>query len=120
MTARDFPQRREKYMRQPMPRRLGNLASNLNRIATYSDGSFSKESIFELVRESQYFAEWTAEGASLELTQSIVDMQRQLAKWKLHWDEVWQDENRKSQMQKQAKAWSDHIIEHSGLLEEKV
>lgn len=33
--------RREKYMRQPLPRRLGNLASNLNRIATYSNGSFS-------------------------------------------------------------------------------
>jgi hypothetical protein len=118
MTA-NLEHRREKYLRQPMPRRLGNLASNLNRISSYSNGSFSKENIYELIRESQHFAEWTVEGASLELTLSIVDMQRQLAKWKLHWDEVWLDEDRKSQMQKQAKFWSDKMIEHSGLLEEK-
>jgi hypothetical protein len=114
----NLEQGREKYLRQSMPRRLGNLASNLNRIATYSNGSFSKESIFELIRESQYFAEWTANDASLELTLSIVDMQRQLARWKLHWDEVWQDKTRKVQMQEQAKLWSETMLEHSGLLAE--
>jgi hypothetical protein len=113
-----FEQRREKYLRQPMPRRLGNLASNLNRIATYSNGSFSKENIFDLIRESQYFAEWTAADAPLELTLSLVEMQRQLARWKLHWSEVWQDESKKTQMQEQAKFWSDRMIEHSGLQQE--
>ena len=113
----NIEQRREKYLRQPMPRRLGNLASNLNRIATYSDGSFSKESIFELIRESQYFAEWTAGDASLELTLSLVDMQRQLARWKIHWDDVWENETEKTQMQQVAKLWSDRLIEHSGLLQ---
>lgn len=115
----NLEQRREKYMRQPMPRRLGNLASNLNRIAMYSNGSFSKENIYELIRESQHFAEWTAADASLELTLSIVAMQRQLARWKIHWNEVWQDETQKTQMQQQAKLWSDKMIEHSGLLQEK-
>jgi hypothetical protein len=115
----NFEQRREKYLRQPIPRRLGNLASNLNRIATYSNGSFSKENIFELIRESQYFAEWTAADASLELTLSLVDMQRQLARWKLHWDEVWRDETKKAELQQQAKIWSDRMIEHSGLRREK-
>lgn len=115
----NYEQRREKYLRQPMPRRLGNLASNLNRIATYSNGSFSKDNIYELIRESQYFGEWTAENASLELTQQIVEMQRQLARWKLHWNAIWENESRKTQMQKQAKLWSDKMIEHSGLLQEK-
>ncbi len=114
----NFEQRREKYLRQPMPRRLGNLASNLNRIASYSNGSFSKENIFELIRESQHFAEWAASDASLELTLTIVDIQRQLARWKLHWDEIWKDESTKNQMQQQAKFWSDKMIEHSGLLQE--
>lgn len=102
--------KREKYVRQPMPRRLGNLASNLNRIATYSNGSFSKEGILDLIRESQYFAEWTAADASLELTLSLVEMQRQLARWKIHWDKTWDDPARKSQMQSDAKEWSDKLI----------
>jgi hypothetical protein len=110
-------QRREKYLRQPMPRRLGNLASNLNRIATYSNGSFSKENIFDLIRESQYFAEWTAADAPLELKLNLVEMQRQLARWKIHWDDTWENQSKKTQMQQEAKRWSDRLIEHSGLLQ---
>jgi hypothetical protein len=109
MTAQ-FEQRREKYLHQPMPRRLGNLASNLNRIATYSDGSFSKEAIFELIRESQYFAEWTATDAPLELTLNLVGMQRQLARWKINWDKTWDEPAQKSKMQADAKAWSDKLL----------
>ncbi len=74
-------QRREKYTRQPVPRRLGNLSSNLNRIATYSDGSFSKESILELIRESQHFAEWTIGDAPLEIALNLVEMQRDAKQW---------------------------------------
>lgn len=109
MTAK-LEQRRASYLRQPMPRRLGNLASNLNRIATYSIGSFSKEGIFELIRESQHFAEWTAADAPLELTLNLVEMQRQLARWKVHWDTTWDDPAQKSRMQADAKAWSDKLI----------
>ncbi len=80
MTTR-FQQRREKYTRQPVPRRLGNLSSNLNRIATYSDGSFSKQSILELIRESQHFAEWTIGDAPLEIALNLVEMQRDAKQW---------------------------------------
>lgn len=77
-----------------------------------------KKNIYELISERQHFAEWTAADASPQLIQSIVAMQRQLAHWKLHWDGVWQDEAKKAQMQKEAKLWSDTMIESSGLLQE--
>ena len=109
MTAK-FEQLRDNYLRQPMPRRLGNLASNLNRIATYSDGSFGKEGIFELIRESQHFAEWAAADAPLELILNLVEMQRQLARWKIHWNTTWDDPAQKLRMQTDAKTWSDKLI----------
>ncbi len=107
----NFEPRREKYLRQAVPRRLGNLASNLNRIATYSNGSFSKEGIFELIRESQYFAEWTIGAAPPEIALNLVEMQRQLARWKIHWDKTWDDPPQKLQMQNDAKQWSDKLID---------
>jgi hypothetical protein len=107
----NYAQRREKYTRQSVPRRLGNLSSNLNRIATYSDGSFCKESIFELIRESQYFAEWTIADTPLEIILNLVEMQRQLARWKVHWDKTWEDPEQKLRMQHDAKQWSDKLID---------
>ena len=47
---------RERYLRDPLPIRLGNLASSLARIASCSENPKNHEVVTSVLEESKYFA----------------------------------------------------------------
>lgn len=107
--------RKERYLRDPLPVRLGNLASNLSRLKSFARHPAMAGAARKVVHESQHFIEWTATDAALEVQVELIELQKFLAGWQLEWDEIWADEQRGS-LAAQAEVWAKRILERSGLL----
>ena len=108
--------RKERYLRDPLPARLGNLASNLARIKSIATQPNLGEAAKRVIRESKYFVEWAGKDADLQVQIELVELQRQLAQWQFKWTEIWHDPERRAGIAAQAGAWSQKILERSGLL----
>ena len=107
---------RERYMRDPLPVRLGGLAANLSRMKSFSANEASRDTVASLIDESKMFIEWTAAQTEVEIAAKLVELQVQLALWQLRWQNVWDDNSRRSQFAKQSSIWSKQVLEMSGLL----
>ena len=107
---------RERYLRDPLPIRLGGLAANLARVESFSNHPDHSAVVEHLLEESKYFIEWTALDATLDLQAELVELQRQLAQWQYHWNEIWADPRRRATVAEQAGIWSKKLLERSGLL----
>jgi hypothetical protein len=114
MTNRDAIQ--ERYLRDPLPMRLGGLAANLARVESFSNHTEHREVVERLLDESKYFIEWTAPDADLNLQVELVEIQRQLAQWQCGWQDIWADPVKRAAAASQAGAWSKRVLEKSGLL----
>lgn len=108
---------RERYMRDPLPARLGHLASDLIHIRSSCEMSYAN-AVVQLVRESMWFIEWAAPDAEPEIGSELVDIQIELATWYWGWDAIWNDPERRAAVADQAGEWSDRILDLSGLLTE--
>lgn len=108
--------RKERYMRDPLPVRLGNLASNLARIRSIATQPDLGEAARRVIRESKYFVEWAGKDADLQIQIELVELQRQLARWQFKWHEIWNDIESRTSLAEQAGVWSEKILDRSGLL----
>ena len=102
---------RERYLRDPVSVRLGGLAADLARIASFANNSKNRDAVESLLEEGKYFAEWTAPGAPVEVQSALAEVQVSLALWQRRWL-AGQPTPR---MQEEAQRWSDQILELSGL-----
>src|SRR2546422_618982 len=87
----DRSQLRERYLRDPLPVRLGGLAANLARARSFSGNPTHCSVVAQVLEESEWFIEWAAPGAPLETQLTLVDCQRELARWRLLWADIWAD-----------------------------
>jgi hypothetical protein len=108
--------RKERYMRDPLPVRLGNLASNLARIKSTATRPELGDAAKRVIRESKHLVEWAGENADLQVQIELVELQRQLARWQFKWAEIWNDIEKRNSIAEQAGVWSQKILERSGLL----
>jgi hypothetical protein len=108
--------RRERYLRDPLPVRLGNLASNLTRLKSFARHPAMADAARKIIHESKHFIEWTAADAALDVQVEVIELQRLLAQWQLKWDEIWPDSERRRMVATQTDDWSKRILERSGLL----
>src|SRR5438093_334156 len=106
----------ERYLRDPLPIRLGGLAANLARVESFSNHLDHSEAVERLLDESKYFIEWTAPEANLQLQTELVELQRQLARWQHEWRTIWADPIKRATVAEQAGAWSKKVLDRSGLL----
>ncbi len=107
---------RERYLRDPLPIRLGGLAADLARVQSFSDNSNMRDAVAGLLEESRFFIEWTAPDAELEKQVALVELQRQLTRWQRSWVHIWADPTRRVAMAEQAGVWSERVLGMSGLL----
>jgi len=107
---------RERYLRDPLPIRLGGLAANLARVKSFSDHPDHRDVVESLLDESKFFIEWTARDAELDVQAELVELQLQLARWQRAWDDIWANPIRRATVAEQAHAWSKRVLEMSGLL----
>ncbi len=108
-----MPAVRERYLRDPVALRLGGLAADLARIASWAEDSAHRSVVGSLLEESKYFAEWTAPDAPLEIQAVLADVQVQVACWHRRWI-AGQPE---PVMREEAQRWSDRLLALSGLVE---
>lgn len=107
---------RERYLRDPLPVRLGGLAANLARVESFSGTPENGAVVERLIEESTYFIEWTAPDAQLEVQEQLVGLQHDLVRWRRAWEEIWSDPERRAAMAREAGRWSGRLLELSGLL----
>lgn len=110
-------QRRKRYLRDPLPIRLGGLAANLGRIFSLARG-ISDTALEAMFEESLYLVEWTAADAEPEVAAALVDIQLLLALWRKAWPEAQQHKAQRTLLSVQARKWADQVLDYSGLLDD--
>jgi hypothetical protein len=99
--------------------RLGHIASNLARIRTFCNSAY-KEAVESVADETMYFIEWTAAEIEPEYAEELVNIQVQIAQWKLKFDNLWSNDSERKSLSEQASIWSEQVLDMSGLLSESI
>ena len=102
---------RQRYLRDPLPVRLGGLAADLARLASCAENPQNQSAVVSLLEEGKYFAEWAADGAPLPVQEALAQMQLSLAIWHRRWLAG----RREPLMCEEAHRWSDQLLALSGL-----
>ncbi|TYQ26024.1 hypothetical protein PseudUWO311_13870 [Pseudanabaena sp. UWO311] len=93
---------KQRYLRDGLPIRLGNIASNLAKIKNLSQRATASNVAVSLVEESKIFIEWTANDADIDTAGELVELQIQLALWQLRWTKIWSDQAQRMEVAAQA------------------
>lgn len=104
----EYP-RKERFIKDPLSRRLGNLAVNLNRVGVFAEKN-SAESVRNLIGESVRFIEWSAVDTTPEVSETLVQFQVQLARWQLTWDNCWNDQAEQQKIISATKTMSEQVL----------
>ena|SRR2546423_14693544 len=70
-----------RYMRDPLPIRLGNLSSSLGRLADSINRPERRQIALDMINECKWFIEWTGAEAQTEVAADLVRIQVTLAGW---------------------------------------
>jgi len=108
---------RERYLRDPISVRLGELASSLARLEGISSHPRNVEAASCFLDESCRFILWTAHEAEPALQAELAELAEQLNRWQSSIAEIWSDSERRVTMQREAGVWSRRILDRSGLLQ---
>ena len=103
---------RQRYLRDPLPIRLGGLAADLARVASFAENPLNHDAVTSLLEEGKYFAEWAAPDAPPQTQAALAEIQMLMALWQHRWlagrpDPV---------MREEARRWSDRLLALSGLV----
>ena len=109
---------KERYLRDEIPVRLGNIASNLARIKSRCQSTANQELVENLLKESEFFIEWTAPDTEVEVAAELVELQITLAQWQYNWESIRNDSELLSEVSHKANVWSAKLLNMSGLLTE--
>jgi hypothetical protein len=107
---------RERYLSDPVSVRLGGIAANLARIRRFSGNPAHAAAVCRLVRESEFFIEWTAVDVPRDHLAALADLQRTLAVWHCSCPRAWADQSAREHLAAQAGQWSEKVLAMSGLL----
>jgi hypothetical protein len=112
---KDFEKLRERFLRDPLPRRLGGLAATLGRISSSARRSTDPEIVSNLLDEAKHLIEWTAADTEPETAAELVQIQTMITLWQNAWNEASQNPKQRILLSVQAKNWSDMAVDFSGL-----
>ncbi len=107
----------DRYIQDSLPIRLGGLAANLSRIKSASLNDQNRPAVESMIEESKWFIEWTARDAEIDVAAQLVELQLQLARWQHQFNSIWNDPAKRTEMIGQSGAWSQRVLEMSGLLQ---
>ena len=100
--AIDWDILKAQYLQANQSTQLDSLALNLTRIQLLARSGTDESIAQHLVRESQLFIEWAVPRIDLEtdvtFATELVDLQRLLSRWKLHWSELWVSEPKRKEI----------------------
>ncbi|NJR61003.1 MAG: hypothetical protein HC769_20545 [Cyanobacteria bacterium CRU_2_1] len=101
------------YLQHDVSTQLGRLVENLTQIKVLAQAGTEEQLTQDLIRESQFFIEWVVPNlnldTTLELATELVELQRQLSRWKLHWSTLWLSPSDRLQIAVDAQEWGDRL-----------
>jgi len=112
----DREKQRERFLRDPLPHRLGGLAATLGRISSSARKTSDPVVVSDLLNEARRLIEWTAGDAEPEVAAELVRIQTLLTIWQKAWGTASQNPQQRLLLYLQAKDWSDKAVDFSGLL----
>ena len=104
---KDISQLRDRFQRDGLDRRLGNIASNLLRLSSWLQMGRDPQATVDLMRETAGMIDWTGDDA----TEELVNIQRELCRWR----RIWPLEPARDLLAFRARQMSDRVLESSGL-----
>ena len=101
------------YLQHDISAQLGCLVENLTQIKALAQAGVEEQCAQDLIRESQFFIEWVVPNlnldTNLELATELVELQRQLSRWKLNWSGLWSNPSDRLQVAVDAQGWGDRL-----------
>lgn len=107
---------RSRYLQDSIAIRLGGLAANLARVASFSKNEGNQEAALTTLQESKWFIEWTAGELDFQQAAELIDLQIQIALWQLRSDKNWNDDTWRSELIALSNQWSQRVLQISGLI----
>lgn len=109
-------QLRLRYLQDDVPHRMGNLASTLSRLSDFVDFNRPAESILAVLQEGEHFVKWTEPDVDARTAVELQRLALDLKSWRGFWTAPASATARAAEMSAAARAWSDRVLELSGLL----
>ena len=109
------------FLQMQLSEQIQSLTLNLARLQTlansHADTAIASQAIEKIaqhhLRESQHFIEWIVPTLDLvthpELATQLIDLQRQLSRWKLDLRSHWATEQTRQQLAQAALDWSQRL-----------
>ena len=113
---RDWTPVRDRYLKDPLPTRLGGIAANLARTASFSSNEGHFTAVADLLTETRHFIEWAAPDTDLATQDALVQLQVELARWGIRISHGWEDRATRQALADHAQRWSRAMLDRSGLL----
>jgi hypothetical protein len=89
--------------------RMEQLAQNLTRMGSLIIESVDRETILAMLRENKAFLELAAIDLDVDSAFELAQMQRQLSRWHIHWDETWDSNTSRQEISALCLAWANRI-----------
>lgn len=106
---------RDRFLRDPLSRRLGGLAATLGRVSSVARKSSDPANVARLLEEAKYLIEWTAADTEPEIASELVSIQTQINLWLRAWEKTHQLREQRTLLSVHAKHWSNRVLDFSGL-----
>lgn len=107
---KDFSRSQERYLKDPLPKRLGALAANLARVASAAPNPANARAIATLLEESRRFVEWTAAEMETHHAAEMVDFQLAMTLWLSLWSDAQSRPGARALLSLSAAYWSDRVL----------
>jgi hypothetical protein len=102
------------YIQSSRASQLESIANHLKQIAEICSDANDLSSAIQVIRESQYFIEWTVPTLPIDDATELVDLGRVLAGWKLQWSEISTNSARILIVHNLAQNWHDRLLRSIG------
>jgi len=109
-------QLRRRFLEDDVPQRMGNLSSTLSRLSDSMLFNRPTESVLAVLDDGQRFVRWTLGDLTDSTREELDRLSLDLKYWRGTWPTIAGDSGEISKLANEAQAWSERVLELSGLL----
>lgn len=104
------------HLQDPIPIRLGNLASSVKRLGFLLSSKKPENVIHQLFHECQLFSAWTSSDNDSEIKDELSRLQYDLKNWEGNFQSSNGDDLWRTKIAAECEIWSNRLLDLSGLL----
>ncbi|MFH1335811.1 MAG: hypothetical protein ABII96_04785 [Candidatus Zixiibacteriota bacterium] len=101
---------KSRYMQDGLDKRLGGIAANLTRIASFSVNPQNWEAVQTMLEETEFFIEWAVPDAPLNVQVFLVEVQVQMSLWHRNWPMIYSKIQNREKLQQWSRLVSEKVL----------